>query len=85
MGCKIHPGMQLHIASLASRYYQAFEFHGAQAFSFALATLPAPLTKLVIWLPEYERIEVSINLGEQHEVLLKKHGQLQGLVTLKRP
>ncbi len=84
IGCKIHPGMQLHVASLTSRYYKELEFNGAQVWDFALTTLPAPLTTIVIWLPEYERLEVSLKLGAQQDVPLKKHGQLQGMVTLKR-
>lgn len=84
IGCKIHPGMQLYIASLSSRYYKALEFNGAQVLRFDFETLPAQLTQVVVWLPEYDLIEVSINPGEQKEVPVKKQGHLQGILTLKR-
>ena len=76
--------MRLYIASLSSRYYKELEFNGAEVLRFDFETLPAQLTRVAVWLPEYDLIEVSINLGEQKEVPVKKQGQLQGMLTLKR-
>ena len=84
IGCKIHPGMRLYIASLASKYYKEIEFNGAPAVSFNFEALPAQLTKLAVWLPEYDPIEIVIHPGEEQEVALKKAGKLQGILTLKR-
>ena len=84
IGCRFHPGMRLYIASLASRYYKEIEFNSAPAVSFNFEALPAQLTKLAVWLPEYDPIEVVIKPGEEQEVALKKAGKLQGILTLKR-
>lgn len=85
LGCKIHPGMRLYIASLASRYYTEIEFNGAAVVPFTLETLPASVTKVAVWLPEYDPIEVAIKPGETQEVRLEKGGKPQGVVVLKRP
>jgi hypothetical protein len=84
VGCKIHPGMRLYIASLASKHYREIEFNGAPVVRFNFEALPAQLTKVAVWLPEHDPIEVVINPGEEKEVALKKAGKLQGIVTLKR-
>ena len=84
VGCKIHPGMRLYIASLASKHYREIEFNGASVVSFNFEALPAQLTKVAVWLPDHDPIEVAINPGEEKEVALKKAGKLQGIVTLKR-
>jgi hypothetical protein len=76
--------MRLYIASLASKYYKEIEFNGAPAMSFNFEALPAQLTKLAVWLPEYDPIEIIIHPGEEQEVALKKAGKLQGILTLKR-
>jgi plastocyanin len=84
IGCKIHPGMRLYIASLASRHYREIEFNGAAVASFSFEALPAQWTKVAVWLPDHDPIEVVMNPGEETEVALKKAGKLQGIVTLKR-
>jgi len=84
IGCKIHPGMRLYIASLASKYYKEIEFNGTPAVSFNFEALPAQWTKLAVWLPEYDPLEIVIHPGEEQEVVLKKAGKLQGILTLKR-
>jgi cytochrome c peroxidase len=84
IGCKIHPGMRLYIASLASKHYREIEFNGAPVVSFSFEALPAHLTKVAVWLPDHDPMEVVMNPGEEKEVALKKAGKLQGIVTLKR-
>lgn len=85
LGCKIHPGMRLYVASSPSRYYQAIDINGAAVVPFDLEHLPASLTKVMVWLPDYDPVEVTIKPGEEREVMLQKAGAPQGTLILKRP
>ena len=69
---------------IRDRYYKEIEFNGTPAVSFNFEALPAQWTKLAVWLPEYDPLEIVIHPGEEQEVVLKKAGKLQGILTLKR-
>lgn len=84
IGCKIHPKMRAYIASLASRFYAVVPLEGRQEASFELEAPEAGLTKVVVWIPKYDRLEVAIASGETLEVTLERNGKPKGTLVLSR-
>ena len=83
VGCKIHPNMRVYIASLASRYHKVLEF-GDVVTDFEFKAPAAKLTKVAVWLPQYERITLTLKPGEQKEIPLKHEGAQAGSLVLNR-
>ncbi|MCM8535959.1 MAG: hypothetical protein NE334_08490 [Lentisphaeraceae bacterium] len=87
VSCKIHPKMRSYVAVASSAYFAEVEFDSKiRKASFEIKAIPDSLTKVNIWLPKYEKIEVAIKKGETKTVELKKPGKttIYGKVTLTR-
>ena len=87
IGCKIHPKMRSYVAVASSAYFAEVEFDSkVKKTPFEIKDVPDSLTKVNIWLPRYEKIEVAIKKGETKTVELKKPGKTKvyGTVTLTR-
>ena len=87
VGCKIHPKMRSYVAVVSSAHFAEVEFDSKiKKAAFEIKDVPDNLSKVNIWLPRYEKIEVAIKKGETKTVELKKPGKttVYGTVTLKR-
>jgi plastocyanin len=85
IGCKIHPKMQAYIANIASAHHKIVEFESKDAGgSFALANVPDKLTKVRVWFPKQDPVDVEIKKGETKEVEIKEKGQSFGTLKLVR-
>lgn len=83
VGCKIHPNMRVYIASIASRYNQIVEFNDATT-PVEIKAPAANLTKVVVWLPQFDPTEFTIKPGEHKQIALKRDKQDVGTLTLDR-
>ncbi len=84
IGCKIHPKIRFYAVSLTSRYHRVLEFNGEKVTSFRFEVPPGKLTKVAVWLPKYDPINVSIKPGERKDIELKKKGKLRGTLFITR-
>ena len=87
IGCKIHPKMRSYVVVTSSAHFAEVEFDSKdKKASFEIKNVPENLTKVNIWLPRYEKIEVEVKKGESKTVELKKPGKttVYGKVTLNR-
>lgn len=87
IGCKIHPKMRSYVAVISSAYYAEVEFDTeSKTAAFTIKDVPDELTKVTVWLPRYEKVELELKKGESKTVELKKpkKTKVYGTVTLKR-
>lgn len=85
IGCKIHPKMQAYIANISSAYYKVVEFSATEASpSFTLDKVPEKYTKVRIWFPKQDPIELDIKKGESKTLDVTEKGQPAGSVKLAR-
>ena len=72
LGCKIHPKMRAYAANITSRYHQVLTFDRTRkTFKVTIEGVPAKLTKVRVWMPNYEPIEVALSPGQTTTVTLK--------------
>lgn len=88
-GCKIHPRMQVYIASLASRYHRIALFPdktpaGQPATAAAtIADVPAGLRRVRVWLPKLGTQEAEVEPGKPAQLTFRRNDQIAGTVTLR--
>ena len=64
-GCKIHPQMQLWVASIASAWHTVTVIpDGSLTATFRFAQVPTALTTLSLWSPRGEPLTVSLAAGD---------------------
>ncbi|PCJ62884.1 MAG: hypothetical protein COA79_01795 [Planctomycetota bacterium] len=85
IGCKIHPKMRSYIANIDSAFHTIVELEKKKKeVEFSLKDVPDKLTKLRIWFPKYDTVDVEIKVGTTSEVDIKRNGKLYGKILLKR-
>ena len=85
IGCKIHPKMQAYIANISSAYFKVVEFDAKKTGeSFSLSGAPDKLTKVRVWFPKQDPIEVDIKKGESKQVDILEKGKPSGSLKLVR-
>ncbi len=85
ISCKIHPKMRAWVASLTSKYHHTVTFKKKQKkVDFEIEDVPDNLSKLVVWMPGYDPIDVAIKPGETQEVKLIRKKKTRGTLTLTR-
>lgn len=82
VGCNIHPRMIAYIYNLPSELHMQFEFEkGVLEYPFTIENVPAGQASFVVWLPNYDPIEISLTAEEQ-SVKLTKGGKVRGFVNV---
>ena len=85
IGCKIHPRMRSYIANLSTKYHLILPFEkGKASYEFELDNVPDELTRIKVWMPRYNPIELDISVGESKEVELTKKEKVYGTLKLTR-
>lgn len=79
-GCKIHPQMQLWIASLNSAFYTTVAIpDGKLTATLRLEQVPAGLTRVALWAPRIEPVDTVAD-----SVPLLRRGKPAGTLTVRR-
>ena len=85
IGCKIHPRMRSYIANISSAYYQIMPFKkGKTSYEVSIDKIPSEFTKITVWMPRYDPIELTLPQGESKEIELIKKGKIRGTLRLNR-
>ncbi len=85
MGCKIHPKMKAYLANVNSNSFQVMEFEkGTLEYAFTISDVNAGEEKIVVSLPKYDLIEVSLPAGKSTTVELIRKGKPKGSITITR-
>lgn len=85
IGCKIHPKMRSYIANVNSDYYQEFEFvKKVKSYPVNIANVPAEQHEIVLLIPKYEKVTVTLLKGETKTVDITKKGKVRGSLIVSR-
>lgn len=85
ISCKIHPKMRAWIASVPSKYHATVTFpRKTKKLSFEITDVPDSISKIKIWMPGYNAIEVDLPKGNSKAVELKRKKKKRGTLTLAR-
>lgn len=85
ISCKIHPKMRAYIGSISSKYYQIIPFKKKQKKALIdLADVPENLTKVTIWMPGYDTLNIDLPIGTTEKIELKRKKKKRGTLTLTR-
>lgn len=84
-GCRIHPEMQLWIASCPTKHNVCFEMDKKEkGAEVVLKDVPAGEQTFHLWLPLYDDMQVTIKPGETKQIDIMRKGKKRGVfeVTL---
>lgn len=85
IGCKIHPKMQAYIANITSAHHKIVEFEGkSEGAGFTLEGVPEKYTKVRIWFPKQDPVDIVIKKGETKQVDIMEKGKPFGTLKLAR-
>lgn len=85
ISCKIHPKMRAYVGSLSSKYYQVVPFKKKQKKALIdISDVPDNLTKVTIWMPGYETLNIDLPKGGSETIELKRKKKKRGTLTLTR-
>ena len=85
IGCKIHPKMQAYIANIASVHHKIVEFEPkVESASFTLGGVPDKFSKIRVWFPKQDPIEVVMKKGEASQIDIIENGKVSGTLKLVR-
>lgn len=88
-GCKIHPRMQLWVASITSRYHQVVVFpdsvpEGQPAVAtITIANVPEGLRQVRVWMPKLDQQNLTLVTGQPAEAVYRHKEQVLGTLTLR--
>lgn len=82
VGCKIHPKMQIWLASISSNYFDVIQFK--ENPNSTIKDVPDELTEIKIWIPNFDSAEITVAPGETKSVPITRKKKEFGTVTIKR-
>ena len=85
IGCKIHPKMQAYIANISSSHYAIVAFKPSdRKAGFRIEKVPEGLSRIRVWFPKHESVEIDLKKGSSITVRVSKSGKKDGDLTLSR-
>ena len=84
IGCKIHPKMRAYVANISSKYHKVVEFDKKKKSYTIKFSAPGSLTKLKLWLPKYNDVEIDLSKGEGSTDIMKKKSVRGTLTVVKK-
>lgn len=85
IGCKIHPKMRAYIANIPSSFYKIMDFSDRRlTFDFELKDVPSAFTKVRIWIPRSDLIELDLRKGDSKSFGLTRRNKKYGELSMTR-
>ncbi|HLP42521.1 MAG TPA: hypothetical protein VK465_13515 [Fibrobacteria bacterium] len=85
IGCKIHPRMQAYVANTAGSHSQVVEFKPTDRTGiFKLEGVPDGASKLRVWFPRHDVLEVTLEKGKSAKLDITEKGKVHGTLSLDR-
>lgn len=85
IGCKIHPRMQAYVANTGGSHSEVVEFKPTDRVGeFKLAGVPDNASKVRIWFPKHDVLDVTIEKGKSAKLDITEKGKVDGTLSLTR-
>lgn len=85
IGCKIHPRMQAYVANTAGSHFEVVEFKPTdRAGEFKIEGVPDAASKVRIWFPKHDVLEVTLEKGKSAKLDITEKGKVDGTLSLTR-
>ena len=82
-GCRIHPEMQLWIASCPTKHNVCFDMEKKDKVTeVSIQDVPAGEQTFVLWLPLYDEMKVTVKPGETQTIDVLRKGKKRGSLEL---
>ncbi len=83
ISCKIHPKMRAYIANINASHHQIIEFNKSQKdYSFDFTGITEPNVEVVLLMPGYTPIKVTLNEGDHTSVEILRRNNRRGQINL---